>query len=126
MGDPGRIIATAKFGEAAGLGVCGGLLFSDTASLGDAFGIGIIDFVTTSDASSCDVDDVDEVLLRTLWIIPESGEALRLGCGPTSSMERRVLSISSVEANATNRSKPELTRSCQCVSSSAPSSVARG
>ncbi|KAI9579627.1 hypothetical protein GQX74_000415 [Glossina fuscipes] len=64
------------------------------------------------------VRDASELLL--LCVIPESGEVLQLiDDGTVSvSIERRVLS-NSVEANATKRSKPELTRCCQCVSSSA-------
>lgn len=54
--------------------------------------------------------------------MPESGDVLQLFDGPASSIDRRVLS-SSVEANATKRSKPELTRSCQWDSSSGPSST---
>lgn len=117
-------------GDGAGLGVCGGLLFSDRASSGDVLANGstvvvvaVPGFGPTMEDSSCDVEEVDDVLLNTFCVIPESGDALLLGCGgPTSSMDRRVLS-SSVEANATSRSNPELTRSCQCDSSSAPSSM---
>lgn len=62
-------------------------------------------------------------LLLLLWVIPESGEVLQLIDDGTMSVsiERRVLS-NSVEAKATRRSKPELTRCCQCVSSSAMTS----
>uniref|UniRef100_A0A182X1X6 Uncharacterized protein n=1 Tax=Anopheles quadriannulatus TaxID=34691 RepID=A0A182X1X6_ANOQN len=50
--------------------------------------------------------------------MPLSGEVVQLADDAgASSFERRVLS-SSVEANATNRSNPELTRSCQLDSSS--------
>lgn len=76
--------------------------------------------------SSCDdVDEVDRNVraaseLLLLCVIPESGDVLQLiEEGTVSvSMERRVLS-NSVEANATKRSNPELTRCCQWVSSSA-------
>lgn len=55
--------------------------------------------------------------------MPESGEVVQLvDDGGASSFERRVLS-NSVDANATKRSKPELTRSCQLDSSSPTSSV---
>lgn len=76
--------------------------------------------------SNC--DDVDEVErnvraaseLLLLWVMPESGDVLQLMDEGTVSlsMERRVLS-NSVDAKATKRSNPELTRCCQCVSSSA-------
>lgn len=48
--------------------------------------------------------------------LPESG----LIDGAPSSIDRRDF-VSSIDANATNLSKPELTRSCQC--SSSPSSI---
>lgn len=75
--------------------------------------------------SSCDEDDEDDkkVRLWSLWLMPESGEVVQLvDEGGASSLDRRVLS-SSVDANATNRSNPELTRSCQLVSSSPTSSL---
>lgn len=75
--------------------------------------------------SNCEEDDEDDrkVRLWSLWLMPESGEVVQLvDEGGASSLERRVLS-SSVDANATNRSKPELTRSCQLDSSSPTSSV---
>lgn len=79
--------------------------------------------------SSCDEDDDEDrnarLSLLLLWLMPESGLVFRLcvdGGAPPSSMERRVF-VSSVEANATSRSKPELTRSCQWDSSSPTSSV---
>lgn len=75
--------------------------------------------------SSCDEDDEDDrkVRLWSLWLMPESGEVVQLvDEGGASSFDRRVLS-SSVDANATNRSNPELTRSCQLDSSSPTSSV---
>lgn len=82
---------------------------------------------------SCeDVDEIERNVLdvselRLLCVIPESGDVLQLieeeeadaeAIIVSVSMERRVLS-SSVEAKATKRSKPELTRSCHSVSSSA-------
>lgn len=75
--------------------------------------------------SSCDEDEEDDrkVRLWSLWLMPESGEVVQLvDEGGASSFDRRVLS-SSVDANATNRSNPELTRSCQLDSSSPTSSV---
>lgn len=75
--------------------------------------------------SSCEEDDEDDrkVRLWSLWLMPESGDVVQLvDEGGASSLDRRVLS-SSVDANATNRSKPELTRSCQLDSSSPTSSV---
>lgn len=83
------------------------------------------DPVTT--ISSWDDDDEDErnvrVSLLLPCVIPESGDVLQLTDGAVSfSIERRVLS-NSVEANATNLSKPELIRSCQCDSSSGRSSI---
>lgn len=75
--------------------------------------------------SSCDEDDDDDrkVRLWSLWLMPESGEVVQLvDEGGASSFDRRVLS-NSVDANATKRSKPELTRSCQLDSSSPTSSV---
>lgn len=50
--------------------------------------------------------------------MPESG----LVDGAPSSIDRLDL-VNSVDANATKRSKPELTRSCQCDSSSPTSSI---
>lgn len=78
--------------------------------------------------SSCDEDDEDDrkVRLWSLWLMPESGEVVQLvDEGGASSFDRRVLS-SSVDANATNRSNPELTRSCQLDSSSPTSSIFSG
>lgn len=75
--------------------------------------------------SSCEEEDDDErkVRLWSLWLIPESGEVVQLvDDGGASSLDRRVLS-NSVEANATSRSNPELTRSCQLDSSSPTSSL---
>lgn len=76
--------------------------------------------------SSCDeVDEVERNVLAAselllLCVIPESGEVLQLMEEGTVSVsiDRLVLS-SSVEANATKRSNPELTRCCQWLSSSA-------
>lgn len=48
--------------------------------------------------------------------MPESG----LVDGAPSSIDRRDF-VNSIDANATKRSNPELTRSCQCDSSSASS-----
>lgn len=74
--------------------------------------------------SSCEEEDDDDkkVRLWSLWLIPESGEVVQLvDEGGASSLDLRVLS-NSVEANATSRSNPELTRSCQLDSSSPTSS----
>lgn len=88
-----------------------------------------IDPQTGGSWSSCDEDDDEDrnarLSLLLLWLMPESGLVFRLcvdGGAPPSSIERRVL-VSSVDANATSRSKPELTRSCQWDSSSPTSSV---
>lgn len=111
-----------------GLGVRGGNSFG---SAGDDLIMGTVVFskFTEPDAgkSRWDDDDDDERNVRpSLCVIPESGDVLRLLLdGPASSIERRVLS-SSVEANATSLSKPELTRSCQCDSSSGTSSIGVG
>uniref|UniRef100_A0A2M4DIP6 Putative conserved secreted protein n=1 Tax=Anopheles darlingi TaxID=43151 RepID=A0A2M4DIP6_ANODA len=70
--------------------------------------------------SNCDEDEDEErkVRLWSLWLIPLSGDVVQLAeDAGASSFDRRVLS-SSVEANATKRSNPELTRSCQLDSSS--------
>uniref|UniRef100_A0A182JTB4 Uncharacterized protein n=1 Tax=Anopheles christyi TaxID=43041 RepID=A0A182JTB4_9DIPT len=57
--------------------------------------------------------------------MPLSGEVVQLADdGGASSFERRVLS-SSVDANATKRSNPELTRSCQ-LDSSSPTTSSEG
>uniref|UniRef100_A0A182N558 Uncharacterized protein n=1 Tax=Anopheles dirus TaxID=7168 RepID=A0A182N558_9DIPT len=66
------------------------------------------------------------VRLWSLWLMPLSGEVVQLAedGGTSTSFERRVLS-SSVDANATSRSNPELTRSCQLDSSSPTTSSAR-
>lgn len=111
-----------------GLGVRGGKL--SIGSAGDDLMMGTVVFrwwlaEPFGGMSRCDDDDEEERNVRpsVLCVIPESGDVLRLLLdGPASSMERRVLS-NSVEANATSRSKPELTRSCQCDSSSGTSSV---
>lgn len=110
-----------------------------TGSAGDDFIIGTICFIRPllptllplpalallGGTSSCEEEDDDDrkVRLWSLWLMPESGEVVQLvDDGGASSFERRVLS-SSVDANATNRSNPELTRSCQLDSSSPTSSV---
>lgn len=80
----------------------------------DVFIFNAIDLCKCVDIESrCDDDDDDDRnRLLSILLIPESGDVLQLvEPGPASSIDRRVLS-SSVDANATSRSNPELTRSC--------------
>lgn len=77
-------------------------------------------------SSSCEeLDEVDKNVrtaseLLLLCVMPESGDVLQLiEAGTVSPSMLRLVLSNSVLAKATRRSKPELTRCCQWVSSSA-------
>lgn len=128
-----------QIGGLDGLGVRG-ISGGGELSTGDDFIIGTTVRDEFVGASNCDDDDDEDKNVRPslLWLIPVDGNDFGehfirdsfillnlpesgLIDGAPSSIERRDF-VSSIDANATNRSKPELTRSCQCDSSS-PSSI---